>query len=55
METLVQDIPELKPVYDEHIDDNDELLTHVFMADIVRFVEQLYDKDPKLCMPCEDI
>ena len=33
IEILLTQIPELRSVYDEHINDNDELLEHVFMGD----------------------
>lgn len=36
---LLAGVPELGPVYDEHIEDNDELLSHVLMADVTRFFE----------------
>lgn len=44
---LLHEIPELKLVYDQHIDDYDELLEHVFMGDVTRFAEQLYVTDPR--------
>jgi hypothetical protein len=34
---LVQRVSGLKPLYDEHIRDNDGLLPHVFMGEITRF------------------
>ncbi len=37
---LLQLVPELSHVYDAHIDDNDELLPHVFFGDVTRFVVQ---------------
>ena len=43
---LLESVPELKSVYDEHIDDYDELLEHVFMGDVTRFAETLYKRDP---------
>ncbi len=43
---LLENVPELKSVYDEHIDDYDELLEHVFMGDVTRFAESLYRRDP---------
>lgn len=42
VEMLVSRVPELKPVFDEHIRDNDELLPHVFMGDVTRFVVDLH-------------
>jgi hypothetical protein len=35
---LVADVPALQPVYNEHVANNDELLTYVFLADVARFV-----------------
>lgn len=43
VETLLLQVPELKPVFDEHIHDNDELLPHVFMGDVTRFVVDLHE------------
>jgi len=37
---LITSCPQLKPLYEEHIKDNDELLPHVFMATIADFVKQ---------------
>lgn len=39
---LLEVVPELVSVYDEHIDDYDELLEHVLMGDVTRFAEKLY-------------
>ncbi len=48
---LLETVPELIPVYDEHIDDYDKLLEHVFMGDVTRFVEQLYsDNSDSECL-----
>jgi len=30
-------VPDLEPIYREHLADNDELLPHVFMGDVTRF------------------
>lgn len=38
IERLLLAIPELKPVYAEHLADNDVLLPHVFMGDVTRFI-----------------
>ena len=35
---LVRCIDELKPIYDQHIKDNDLLLPHVFLGDVTRYV-----------------
>lgn len=40
MEELLELVPELKPVYDEHIKDNDEILSHLLLGDITRYVVQ---------------
>ncbi len=37
---LIDQVPELRYVYDEHIHDNDELLPHVFLGDVTRYVVQ---------------
>lgn len=44
---LLHEVPELKPVYIQHIEDYDELLEHVFMGDVARFAEQLYITNPR--------
>jgi hypothetical protein len=35
---LVSSIPELQPLLSEHLADNNQLLPHVFMGDVTRFV-----------------
>jgi hypothetical protein len=35
---LVVDVPALKPLYDDHVAFNDELLAYVFLPDVKRFV-----------------
>lgn len=35
---LIKRVPELRPIYEEHLDDNDTLLPHVFMGAVARFV-----------------
>lgn len=42
---LLEVLPELTSVYDEHIDDYDGLLEHVLMGDVTRFAEQLFIED----------
>jgi hypothetical protein len=37
IDDLLQLLPQLKPIYDEHLADNDTLLPHVFMGDVTRF------------------
>ncbi len=39
---LVNKIPALRRLLDEHVSDNDALLPHVFMGDLTRFVVQSY-------------
>lgn len=36
--SLGESIPDIRPILDEHIDDYDSILPHVFMADIARYV-----------------
>jgi len=38
VQDLVFAIPELKPLLANHLADNDELLPHVFIGDLTRFV-----------------
>jgi hypothetical protein len=38
VKNLVQRVPKLDALYQEHLKDNDELLPHVFMGDVTRFV-----------------
>jgi hypothetical protein len=44
MRDLLARVPELQPLYNEHIEDNGELLPHVFMGDVTRFVVSLHAK-----------
>jgi hypothetical protein len=37
---LLERVPELRAVYDEHVHDYDELLPHVFLGDVTRYVVQ---------------
>jgi len=47
--SLLQAVPELVPVYEEHMIDNfDELLPHVFMGDVTRFVVSSYKNKENL-------
>ncbi len=39
--SLLAEVPELRPLYDEHVRDNDQALPHVFFADLTRYVVQL--------------
>lgn len=38
IEELLRRVPDVKPIYDEHVADNDTLLPHVFLGDVSRFV-----------------
>ena len=40
IQKLVAAVPRLKPLYDEHLADYDELLPHVLLGDIARYVTQ---------------
>lgn len=40
IERLVQAVPDLVPLYNEHITDYDEVLPHVFFGDVVRYLTQ---------------
>jgi len=37
---LLERVPELRPAYDKHVRDYDELLPHVFLGDVTRYVVQ---------------
>jgi hypothetical protein len=37
---LLDQVPELRPLYEEHLHDYDELLPHVFLGDVTRYVVQ---------------
>jgi hypothetical protein len=41
---LLKKVPELTSVYDEHLYDYEELLPHVLMAEITRFIVKLANK-----------
>lgn len=46
---LLQKLPELLPLYEEHMDDNfNELLPHVLFGDITRFVVSSYEEKKNL-------
>jgi hypothetical protein len=42
IDSLISQVPELRPLLDEHLRDNDQLLPHVFMGDLTRFVVDLH-------------
>ena len=39
---LLQRVASFAPIYEEHIKDNDELLSHVLMGDLTRYSIELY-------------
>jgi len=43
---LIDRCPPLLPLLQEHIDTYDELLPHVFLADVTRWVTERYQEDP---------
>jgi len=43
--TLVDAAPELKPLLSEHIQNNDDLLPHVFFGDLTRFVQTEVERE----------
>jgi hypothetical protein len=43
-ELLVGSVPEIAPVVQEHFADNDELLLHILMADVLRFTVAAYGR-----------
>jgi hypothetical protein len=38
VEELLRRVPALQPAYEDHLRDNEELLPHVFMGDVTRWV-----------------
>lgn len=42
IDALRRRVPEIEPLYREHLHDNDELLPHVLMSDIARFAEEIH-------------
>ena len=45
IERMLEAVPDLRPVYQEHIDEFDELLSHVFMGRVDDFVTDLLVRD----------
>ena len=45
---LLNMVPEIREIYDAHVEDNRELLPHVFMGDITRFTLQLSSSEADL-------
>lgn len=43
-ERLIEEVPDLKGIYEEHIKDNDEIINHVFMNDVYCHIEKTIDK-----------
>jgi hypothetical protein len=41
--TLINRVPLLRPIYEEHVHDNHELIPYVFMGDVSRVVLALHD------------
>ncbi len=44
LNVLSERVAELRPVYEEHIADYDEILPHVLMGDVTRFIVDLHKK-----------
>ena len=42
VEDLVHRFPNLRPLYEEHVSDFDEILSHVFFGDVTRYVVDLF-------------
>jgi len=40
VDQLLEAVPELRPAYEKHVSDYDELLAHVFFGDVTRYVAQ---------------
>lgn len=50
IDTLVKLHPELAPVLAEHVEDNEgEVLPHLVMADVIRWLVAHCDTDPAVC------
>jgi hypothetical protein len=47
IEELLRRVPDLSPIYEEHLADNDGLLPHVFMGDVTRFAIASADERPR--------
>jgi len=53
---LLKQVPELQSAYDEHLRNNDELLPHVFLGDVTRYVvRQVRSGETGLASPVERI
>lgn len=42
VDELVERFPALRPAYEEHLRDNNELLPHLFFWDVTKYAERLY-------------
>lgn len=42
---LIRNFPEFKSIYQEHIQDNDEILPHILLADIARWIIHEFKTD----------
>ena len=43
LDALATDVPETRPVVDEHVEDNDGLLLHLLTADLRRYAIRTFD------------
>lgn len=43
-ENLIKSIPEFQPTYEQHLQDNDEVLPHILMGDFTRFFVDVFHK-----------
>ncbi len=43
---LLKSVPELRPIYIEHLEDYDEILEHVFMGEVTRFATKEFINNP---------
>jgi len=55
IQDLVERHPKLKPLLDEHLADNDELLDHDFFGDVVRWAESEQDGSTELSAVLADL
>jgi len=45
IQALLDNVPALRPLYDQHLEYYDEFLSHVFFGDVSRLVEACFDPD----------
>ncbi|MBP9815588.1 MAG: hypothetical protein KBC63_04720 [Candidatus Levybacteria bacterium] len=43
-ETLIREVPEFAPIYNNHLSDYDEILPHVLLGDFTRFTVETFYK-----------